>query len=84
MRVLFPRTGRARANSDLLRDSKVLFYFNINQRKNMITKKRGKGTAVNELSRKREPGDTRFEDNYDRIFRKQKKAGALKVKGGKK
>ena len=50
----------------------------------MITKKRGKGTAVNELSRKREPGDTRFEDNYDRIFRKQKKAGALKVKGGKK
>ena len=60
------------------------FFILTSTKENMITKKRGKGTAVNEMPRKREPGDTRFEDNYDRIFRKQKKAGALKVKGGQK
>ena len=36
----------------------------------MITKKRGKGTAINEVRNKRHPDDTRYADNYDSIFRK--------------
>ena len=36
----------------------------------MIIKKRGKGTAINEVRNKRTPDDTRFADNYDNIFRK--------------
>ena len=36
----------------------------------MIIKKRGKGTAINEVRNKRTPDDTRYADNYDSIFRK--------------
>ena len=36
----------------------------------MITKKRGKGTKINEVRNQRTPDDTRFADNYDSIFRK--------------
>tara|TARA_R110000782_G_scaffold254827_1_gene343317 strand:+ start:702 stop:845 length:144 start_codon:yes stop_codon:yes gene_type:complete len=36
----------------------------------MITKKQGKGVAINEVRNQRDPDDTRYADNYDSIFRK--------------
>jgi len=36
----------------------------------MITKKRGRGTKINEVRNQRNPDDTRYADNYDNIFRK--------------
>ena len=47
----------------------------------MITKKRGKGTAINEVRNKRTPDDTRYADNYDDIFRKT--AATTKTKKSK-
>tara|TARA_R110002073_G_scaffold56095_1_gene143115 strand:+ start:16277 stop:16525 length:249 start_codon:yes stop_codon:yes gene_type:complete len=63
-------------NVNIVHQSDILTIF-----KDMITKKRGKGTAINEVRNKRTPDDTRYADNYDNIFRKP--AATTKTKKSK-